>query len=116
MVEAAAAHLVQALAPAQVIIVGLHVDGAGLADQLALVVREDHPQCLDDSLRNVVLDGENVLHVAVVAFRPQVGSVGHVDQLGRDAQLVAHLANAALQNCRHLELVADFAKVLVLTP
>ena len=52
-----------------------------------------------------VLDGENIVHGAVVAFRPKVRAIHRVDQLCRDPDAVAALANAALQHVSHTELL-----------
>ena len=42
-----------------------------------------------------VLDGQYILHLAVVALGENVVAVQGVDQLGRDPHLVSGLANAA---------------------
>jgi hypothetical protein len=41
-------------------------------------------------------------------------AVGHVDQLGCDAETVARSANAALHNCFHVQPFADNAQIGVL--
>src|SRR5208282_5131870 len=58
-----------------------------------------------------VLDGEDIVDAAVVAFRPEVRAVGRVDQLRRDPDAGAGLANAALQNISHAKLLRDLAEV-----
>jgi hypothetical protein len=38
-----------------------------------------HPEFLGDSLRDSVLNGEDVGHFPVIAFRPEMASIGGVD-------------------------------------
>ena len=65
----------------------------------------------DDGRGHLVLDGEDVLEVAVVSFRPEVVSGGAVDELGGDADPVARLAHAAFEHVAHAELPGDGAHV-----
>ncbi len=64
-------------------------------------------QHLHHASRHVGLKSENVLHVAVVVVGPEMKTVGHVDKLGGNAQLVAGLAHAAFQHRTHVQLLAD---------
>ena len=64
--------------------------------------------------RNLVLDGEDVGHLAVVALRPQVRAVGSQNELRRHTDAAAGAADAALEDVRHAERVRDPADVLVL--
>ena len=54
--------------------------------------------------RDLVLDGEDVLEVAVVALGPEVVVGLGVDQLHRDAHPLPDLAHAALDDVLHAEL------------
>ena len=47
---------------------------------------------------NLVLQGEDASHVAIVALRPEVVSIGPINELGRDPDLVVGPANAALDD------------------
>ena len=80
-----------------------------------LAFAEYHAKSFHDRLRDIVLNGEDVLHLAVVALRPQMITVGNVHELSGDAKAVAHLADAALENRRDLQLPSDLADVLVLS-
>lgn len=61
--------------------------------------------------RDLVLHGEDVVDGAVVALGPEMGTAGGIDQLGGDADAVAALANAALEDMAHAELACRFADV-----
>src|SRR5688572_4567519 len=97
------------LSPAQVILVGLDVHRAVALDGFLLALAEYHAKRVEDSLRDLVLDGENVFHVAVEFSRPQLIPVGDVDQLRTDAKPVPDLSHTPFENRRHLELPADLA-------
>ena len=58
----------------------------------------------DDRGRDLVLDREDVLEVAVVALGPEVVVGRGVDQLHRDAHPLPDLAHAALDHVLHAEL------------
>ena len=45
---------------------------------------------------DVVLYGKYLTHAALIGLGPDVQSVGHIDELGRDTQPVAGAAYAAL--------------------
>ena len=100
------------VAAAQVELIGIHVGGATLHPCLLGTAHELHLEHLDDRRGDLVLDGEYVFHLAVVALRPQVVAVGDVDQLGGDAQPVAGAPHAALQHRGYVERRADLADVL----
>ena len=72
----------------------------------ALVARRLDPpgQGGDDRRRDLVLDREDVLELAVVALGPDVPVGLGIDQLHRDAHAVARLAHAALDHVLHAEL------------
>src|SRR5687768_12316889 len=102
------------LAPAEIVIVCLNVVGARFLDLLLLTFAEDYPQRLHYRLCYVVLNRKDVFHLAVVALRPQMISVGDVHELCGDAQLVSHLPDASLEHRRNLELPPNLSDVLVL--
>ena len=70
-------------------------------------------QRIPDGARDLVLHGEDVAHVAVVALRPELMSLRGVDELRRDAQARARLAYAAVEHEARAELLADAAHVQV---
>ena len=79
----------------------------GLRDEL-------HLQRTGDRLGDVVLNGEDVDQLAVVAFRPQVIAVLGVDELRRHAYAASRAADAAFENVRDAERFRDPADVLFL--
>ena len=52
-------------------------------------------------MRDVVLDGEDVFHLAVIGFRPHVAIGRRIDQLRGDAHPAAGLPDAAFENGGH---------------
>jgi hypothetical protein len=64
-----------------------------------------------DALRDLVLDGEDVIDGAVEAERPQVAAGGCVDELGGDAQPLARALHAAFDEVSRIELAADLLDV-----
>ena len=60
---------------------------------------------------NLVLDGEDVGEIAVVAVGPEWPPVLPVDQLGGDAHAVAGLADAAFEHVGHAERPGDLLHV-----
>ena len=59
-------------------------------------------QGVNDGVRYFILNGKDVVQVAIVTFGPDVIVVGAVDQLRRDPHPATSLAHAAFQH------VADF--------
>src|SRR5439155_17225421 len=100
------------LLPEQVLVVRLGAGGApvlrgGRLQQLQL-------ERLDHRPGDVVLHRKHVGQLAVVGFRPEMVAVGRIDELGADADLVARLAHAALEDGGDVELFPDGGYVLVL--
>ena len=65
----------------------------------------------DDLLGDVVLDGEDVLQLAVVFLGPDVLAGLGVDQLAGDADAPARRPDAALQHVAHAEFAGDLPHV-----
>ncbi len=95
---------------AQVQVVGLQVVGRLGGDRLLLLRGERDAQRLGDLARDLVLHLEDVLHLAVVALRPEREVGARVDQLGVDAQAVAGAAQAAGEHVRGAQLLADLRR------
>jgi len=93
----------------QIILEGLDVPGAGLR------AGEFYLQGVRDRLRYFILDSENIVHLAVVAFGPEMGFVGDSDELGGDANAISGAAHAAFENGAHFEPVANAAQVALLS-
>src|SRR5947208_5907328 len=64
-----------------------------------------------DLLRDLTLDCEKVIQIAVVLFDPDVGISPRVDQLRVQMKMRAGPADAALQNVRYPQLVTDLAHI-----
>jgi hypothetical protein len=64
-----------------------------------------------DSTRDLVLQGEQIAHVAVEPLRPQMGVGLGIDQLRVDAHLVPRPLDDPLQNIAHAQLAADLLRV-----
>jgi hypothetical protein len=63
-----------------------------------LPATQDASQRGRDTLGDLVLDGEDIFELAVVALRPALIAVLDVDQLHVDPEAIAGLAHAALEN------------------
>ena len=94
-------------APAQVVVVGLQVLGRLARDRLLFLRRQGDAQRLRDAARDLVLDGEHVLELAVVALGPRRVAGAGLDELRRDPEAVAGAADAPLEHVRRVELLAD---------
>jgi hypothetical protein len=73
--------------------------------------RDPLGQSRHDGLHHLVLDGENVLQVPVVALRPDVIARCGVDQLGGHPDTLAAAPHAAFDHVAHAELAADLRDV-----
>ncbi len=99
---------------AQEQVVSLHVALGTLADDLGIGRQQRAPQRPDHLRGNVVLDGEDVVELAVVGVGPQVIAGACVDELRRHPNPVILAPHAALEDIRHAEPLANAAQVLVL--
>ena len=91
-------------------LVGLGVRRGALLDGRTLLGQELEFERCDDGLRDVVLDGEDVVERAVVALRPDLRVGGRLEQLRRDPHAIAGLAHAALEDVRDLEGPRDLGR------
>src|SRR6266498_5216801 len=66
---------------------------------------------LGDFLRDLTLDCEQVIQIAVVLFDPDVGISPRVDQLRVQMKMRTGPADAALQNVRYPQLVTDLTEI-----
>src|SRR5688572_10984715 len=115
VLQAATAPLVDELSSTQVVLVRLDIHRAVPLDCLLLSLAEYHTERVEDRLRDLILNREHVFHVAIEFFRPQLVSIGDVDQLRADAKPVPDFAHATLENGGHLELSSNLADVFVLS-
>ena len=61
----------------------------------------------DDRTGDLVLDGEDVLEVAVEALRPKMKAAGRIDQLGIDPDAIGHPPDAAFEHITYLQVLRD---------
>ncbi len=66
-------------------------------------------QFLHDALRDLVLNLEHVLEIAIIGLRPNIYAVAGANQLGGDADGVAGFAHAALHDIGNVQGLGDFA-------
>jgi hypothetical protein len=67
-----------------------------------------------DSLRDLVLNREDVRHLAIVPLGPDVAAVGRRDELCGDPDSVARLADAAFEHVGDAQHFGDLPDVIVL--
>src|SRR5688572_14295191 len=102
-----ASMLVEELASAEVILVGIDVGSRYLLDGLFLVVGENDPKRRDDAGCDLVLDCKYVLQLAVITLGPELGAVSGAHELCVQPKALSCFPDAALENRRHLQLAAD---------
>ena len=66
---------------------------------------------LGNFLRDLALDGKQIIQIAVVLLGPDVGIGARVDQLRIQTKMRSGSADAALQNVRHAKRISDLAKI-----
>ena len=69
-----------------------------------------------DRLGDLILDCEDVRLLAVVALGPEMKTVGHVDELRHDSDVVARRANTPFENMPDVEPPADLPELDVAAP
>jgi hypothetical protein len=87
-------------------IVGVHALGRLALGNLEVFVPDLGDEPRGNCLGDLVLDREYVLERPVVALRPDVGSRGNLDELGRHAHLLARLLHAAFEDIVNSEFMA----------
>ena len=97
----------------QIQLVSFSVRRLELEDRLITVTGQAQLQHSHDCTGDVVLDSKHVLHLAVEPLRPEAETVGDLDELGGDAELGVHPAEAAFQHRLHTEGISDLADVFV---
>jgi len=85
----------------------------GLAFYQGLVgVGQLHAKSIYNGSRNVVLNGKDIGHLAVAAFRPELTPISHVDQLRVNSEPGTCCAHAAFEHGSNLQLFGNLTKVL----
>ena len=88
-------------------VVGLEVVGVAALDARALARGQVDLQRGDDGARDLVLEVEDVLEVAIVALRPEVKAGRGVDQLRIDPDPVRRAPDAAFEHVADPQVVGD---------
>ena len=71
-------------------------------------------QGIRNRLRDIILDGENVSHLAVIPFRPEMRLIGYLNELSGDPNAIARSPDAAFENRSYSEPLTDGAQILFL--
>ncbi len=66
------------------------------------ITAQPHLEPVRDRPGDLILYLEEVLHLTIVALRPQMEAVSNIDELHRDADPVGGTADAALEDIRHI--------------
>ena len=99
---------------AKIELVRLDALGMASAQRFVLGGGEIQFQPVGNSSRNLILDRENIVELAVVSLRPQMVAVGSVDQLRGNSHPLVRSANAAFQHRCDVELPANFGDAQLL--
>ena len=110
-IERLPAALVKELPAAKIVFVGANALRRDLLDRGFFVRSQNELESVDDVGRDLILNLENVFHLSVVSFRPEVVACRNVDELSRDAESLACFANASFEHRAHVELAAYLAHV-----
>src|SRR5437764_4998037 len=86
-----------------------------LSCRIGRATRELTAQLFDDSLGNLGLDGEDILQIAGVIFRPLLFTRISLSKPGRDANGVTGLAHTPLDQMRDAQFLTDLLRGRVLT-
>src|SRR4029453_4754211 len=113
--EALASKLIKVIPSLKIELVSLRIVSTVLCYRLIARADQLHLELAHNCACNLVLNFENVLQLAIKGLSPQMIAVSRVDQLRRYAHPFASLAHTALQNLRHIQLLAYSADVLVLS-
>ena len=80
-------------------------------DRFLLFRKKFHSQRVDNRVRNLILQSEDVVQIAVVTFGPDVAVIGTIDQLRRDPDAPACFANASFEHVTYLELIGNLSHI-----
>src|SRR5437762_5941843 len=98
---------------ARIEIEGNEIAGRPALNRQSLSSRDFGAKPLSDFLRNLALDRKQVVQIAIVLLRPDVGVRARVDQLRAHMKPGADSPDAALQHMGDSQLVADLTYILL---
>src|SRR5437763_17091805 len=87
------------------------IAGRPALNRQSLSSRDFGVKLLSDFLRNLALDGEQIVQIAIVLFRPDVRVRARVDQLRVHMKPGADSPNTALQNMGDSQVVPDLTHI-----
>ena len=88
---------VEEIARPEVVRIGLDVVGRRLLDDLLLLRQQFDLELIDDRMSDLILKGENVGQVSVIAIGPQMYAILAVDELASYAHPLASLPDASFE-------------------
>src|SRR6185436_13687352 len=100
------------LAPLEIERVGLQVIGGRAYEAGDFGAEQPHAERAHDGPRDLLLDPEHILDVAVVRFRPELIAGDAIGELHGDAEPAPGRPDAALERSPDVELRSDGADVL----
>jgi hypothetical protein len=80
------------------------------------VQRKLDPESPRDGFRDLILYREQIRHLAIVTPRPEMKTIRRLDELRRDPEAAAHLANTPFENMFDVQPPANLRNFNVLTP
>src|SRR5258705_8767055 len=95
----------------QKILVSQRTAGAFAPHPCLFAKRQPNLKRRDNFLRDTILEVENIIDTAIVAIGPQVAAVQAVNQLRRQPDSIADLADAPLQHITSTQNPSNFAYV-----
>src|SRR5262249_55667465 len=97
------AMLYPVIATKEIELISFGILGRPALDCLLLRRQQPDLQRRNDGLRDLVLQREDIVEVAVIALTPDVAVIARVDQLRRDPHTAARLAHAAFDDIFDLQ-------------
>lgn len=83
----------------------------GSAEIAALDRTRSHFELADDVIRNLGLDGEQVLYRPVPAIRPNVGASLRIDKLRRRADALSIALDRALEHIAYVQIAPNMPHI-----
>src|SRR6266568_3764339 len=85
--------------------------GGLFLNRQSLRCRDPGAQSFGDFLRDLALDGEQIVYIAIVLLGPYVGVSACVDQLRVQTKMRAGSADAAFQNMRYSQIISNLTDI-----
>ena len=95
------------LAPSQIVFICTNALRRHLLDCRFFFRGQHDLEGVDDARRDLILNREHILHLAVVSLRPHLKARCDIDELSRDAKTIAGLPHASLEHSVDFQLSPD---------